>query len=66
MQKNVEAEYKKEKSKNTINTKKAHKKIVNKLEIQDRVFKTANRECFVSKIIKQISETTQRLGSSTP
>ena len=48
VKKNVEAEYKKETARNIQNTNKAHKKIVKKLEIEDRVFRTINRECFVT------------------
>ena len=48
VKKNVEAEYKKENVRNVQKINKAHKKIVNKLEIEDRVYKTVSRECFVS------------------
>ena len=48
VKKNVEAEYKKETARNVMNINKAHKNIVRKLEIEDRVFKTTNRECFVT------------------
>ena len=48
VKKNVEAEYKKETVANVRKVNKAHKKIVNNLDIEDRVFKTANRECFVT------------------
>ena len=48
VKKNVEAEYKKENKQNIQKVNKAHKKIVNKLEIEDRVFKTVKRECFIT------------------
>ena len=48
VKKNVEAEYQKEKTVNIQKINKAHKKIVNKLEIEDRVFKTVKRECFIT------------------
>ena len=48
VKKNVEAEYQKEKVKNVQQVNKAHKKIVKKLGIEDRVFKTMTRECFVT------------------
>ena len=40
------------------------KKIVNKLEIQDRIFKTITRECFVT--FKDHKADFKRLDSSTP
>ena len=48
VKKNVETEYKKEKAANIQKINKAHKKIVNDLDIEDRVYQTANRECFIS------------------
>ena len=48
LKKNVEKEYKKEKVVNVQKINKAHKKIAKNLNIQDRVFKTMNRECFIS------------------
>ena len=48
VKKTVEAEYKKETKKNVEKVNQAHKRIVNNLEIQDRVFKTTERECFVT------------------
>ena len=46
--KNVESEYKKETSRNVKNVDKAHKNIAKKLEIEDRVYKTMERECFIT------------------
>ena len=48
VKKNVEAEYRKEQTQNVQKVNKAHKKLVNKLDIEDRVFKTMDRECFVT------------------
>ena len=48
LKKNVEAEYKKENVKNVNKVNKAHNKIVRKLEISDRVFKTVERNCFIT------------------
>ena len=48
VKKNVEAEYKKETKKNVEKVNKAHKRIVNNLEIQDRVFKILDRKCFLT------------------
>ena len=45
---NVQKEYKKEKLQNVQKVNRAHKKIVKKLGLQDRVFKTCERECFVT------------------
>ena len=46
--KNVQKEYKKEIIQNVQKINKAHKNIVKKLGIQDRVYKTCNRESFVT------------------
>ena len=46
--KNVQKDYKKEKAQNVQKTNKAHKNIIKKLNIQDRVFKTCHRESFVT------------------
>ena len=48
VKKNVEAEYKKEQVINVQKLNKAHKAIVKKLGIEDRVFKITERECFVT------------------
>ena len=48
VKKNVEMEYKKETARNVKKVNKAHKTIENKLEIEDRVFKTMERECFIT------------------
>ena len=48
VKKYVEMEYKKETARNVKKVNKAHKTIVNKLEIEDRVFKTMERECFIT------------------
>ena len=48
VKKNVEAEYKKEEPKNVEKVNKAHRSIVRKLGIQDRVYKTTKRECFIT------------------
>ena len=45
---NVQKEYKKEKVQNVQKVNKAHKRIVKKLGLQDRVFKTCQRESFVT------------------
>ena len=46
--KNVQKEYKKAKDKNIRQINQAHKTVVRKLELQDRVFKTMDRQCFIT------------------
>ena len=48
VQKEVNQEYKKETFKNIQKINTAHKAIVNDLYLQDRVFRTTERECFIS------------------
>ena len=48
VEKNVHKEYKKENPQNVKNIDKAHIDVVNALELQDRVFKTTDRTCFIT------------------
>ena len=48
VQKEVNQEYKKVTSNTIKKINTAHKKVVNDLELQDRVMKTTDRECFIS------------------
>ena len=48
VERNIQKEYKKEKSQNVQRTNRTHKKIVKKLGVDDRVFKTCYRESFVT------------------
>ena len=48
VQKVVNQDYKKETLRNIQKINTAHKKIVNDLDLQDRVFKTTERECFIT------------------
>ena len=48
VEKNVQKEYKKAKNEEVKHGVRKHKDIVNKLELEDRVFSTQKRNCFVS------------------
>ena len=48
VEQNVQKEYKKERKQTVNSINKAHQTIVKKLEIQDRVFRTTDREAFVT------------------
>ena len=46
--KNVQKEYKKERKQTVDKINKAHKRIVRKLDLEDRVYRTTDRKCFVT------------------
>ena len=48
IEKDIHKDYKKEAPKNVQKVNQAHKKIIKNLGIQDRVFKTTERESFIS------------------
>ena len=48
IEKDINKDYKKETTRNVQNVNQAHKSIVKKLGIKDRVLKTTERQCFIS------------------